>query len=60
MSLERLKPAFMEASDESGHQTQAAEPRPQVRPHCKDEHTRELRIVTSSGRLVRLPVRYGV
>ena len=60
VSLDRLKPAFMEASDESGHQTRVAEPRPQARPHCRDEHTRELPRVTSSGRLVRLPVRYGV
>ena len=59
VSLDRLKPAIMEASDESGHPTRAAEQRPQARPHGRDEHTRELPIVTSSGRLVRLPVRYG-
>ncbi len=64
VSIDRLKPAFLEeATDaiEPRCPAHAAEVRSPTRPnHPRGANAEVVPVVTSSGRLVRLPVHYGI
>ena len=64
VSIDRLKPAFLEeATDaiEPRRPARAAEVRsPTIPNHSGGANAEVVPVVTSSGRLVRLPVHYGI
>ena len=64
VSIDRLKPAFLEEATDAIKPrcpAHAAEVRSPTRPnHSGGANAEVVPVVTSSGRLVRLPVRYGI